>query len=75
MSSPYAQRFEDEQFIEAISEKFSQLLQGDRELGKMIYLLALVSPVKLDLQPDIVAQLKEFQQKISIMIYNHLMSE
>ena len=29
-SSPYAQRFEDEQFIAAISEKFSDILQGDR---------------------------------------------
>ena len=74
-SSPYAQRFEDEQFIDAISEKFSNLLKGDLELGKIIYLLALVSPVGLDLASEEVALLKEFQQKISIMLYNHLMSK
>ena len=74
-SSPYAQRFEDEEFIDAISEKFSNLLKGDHELGKIIYLLALVSPVGLDLASEEVALLKEFQQKISIMVYNHLMSK
>jgi len=74
-SSPYAQRFEDEQFIDAISEKFSNLLKGDLELGKIIYLLALVSPVGLGLASEEVALLKEFQQKISIMLYNHLMSK
>ena len=74
-SSPYAQRFEDEQFIDDIRQKFSQLLTGDLEYGKLIYLLALVSPVKLDLEPQEVDLLKQFQQKISIMIYNHLMSK
>jgi len=74
-SSPYAQRFEDEEFIDAISGKFSNLLKGDLELGKIIILLALVSPVGLDLAPEEVALLKEFQQKISIMVYNHLMSK
>jgi len=74
-SSPYAQRFEDEEFIDAISGKFSNLLKGDLELGKIIILLALVSPVGLDLASEEVALLKEFQQKISIMVYNHLMSK
>jgi len=74
-SSPYAQRFEDEQFFDAISEKFSNLLKGDLELGRIILLLALVSPVGLDLASEEVVLLKEFQQKISIMVYNHLMSK
>ena len=73
-SSPYAQRFEDEQFVEKICEKFSRLLNGDLECGKLVYLLALVSPVKLDLEPQDVDLLKQFQKKISIMIYNYLMS-
>ena len=74
-SSPYARRFEDEEFFDAISQKFSSLLEGDLELGKIILLLALVSPVGLELDSEDVALLKEFQQKISIMVYNHLMSK
>jgi len=73
-SSPYAQRYEDEQFFDEICQKFSQLINGDLELSKILYLLALVSPVGLDLERQDVDLLKEFQQKISIMIYNHLMS-
>ena len=74
-SSPYARRFEDEEFFDAISQKVSNLFEGDLELGKIVYLLALVSPVGLELDSEEVALLKEFQQKITIMVYNHLMSK
>ena len=43
-------------------------------MGRLIYLLATLSPVTVTLQEKEVAILKHFQKKVSIMIYSHLMS-
>ena len=43
-------------------------------MGRLIYLLATLSPVTVTLQEKEVGILKHFQKKVSIMIYSHLMS-
>merc|ERR1719412_3148080 len=51
------------------------LVSGDEYIGRLIYLLATLSPVTMTLQEEKeVAILKHFQKKVSIMIYSHLMS-
>ena len=47
---------------------------GDEYMGRLIYLLATLSPVTVTLQEKEVGILKHFQKKVSIMIYSHLMS-
>ena len=49
-------------------------LTGDEYLGRLIYLLALLTPVTITLEEKEMGILKHFQQKVSIMIYSHLMS-
>ena len=46
---------------------------GDEHFGKLIYLLALFTPVQVQLQEEEKQMFKHFQQKVSIMIYSHLM--
>ena len=42
--------------------------------GKLFYILALLTPVDVALPDKEVGILKRFQQKISILIYSHIMS-
>ena len=46
---------------------------SDEQLGRLVYLLALFSPVKLHIPEKENRLLLSYQQKISIMIYSHLM--
>ena len=73
VKSPYAQCKSDEDFVDSTRQKLRDLLMSDQHLGKLIYLLALFSPVKLNIPEKENRLLLEYQQKISIMIYSHLM--
>ena len=71
--SPYAKRKSDEDFVASTSQKLGALLMSDEHLSRLVYLLALFSPVKLQIPEKENRLLLEYQQKISIMIYSHLM--
>ena len=71
--SPYAKCQSDEDFVESTRQKLCELVSYDEHFTKLIYLLALFSPVKMHLPERENTQFKDFQQKISIMTYSHLM--
>lgn len=71
--SPYAKCKSDEDFVDRIRQKTKELLLEDEHFGKLIYLLALFTPVQVQLQEEEKQMFKHFQQKVSIMIYSHLM--
>ena len=49
------------------------VLDNEKHLSRLVYLLALFSPVKLQIPEKENRLLLDYQQKISIMIYSHLM--
>ena len=71
--SPYAKSKNDEDFVDSTRQKLKDLLMSDEHLGRLVYLLALFSPVKLQSREVENRLLLDYQQKISIMIYSHLM--
>ena len=74
MVSPFAKCIEDERFVSVVRENVKQVLIYDKHLGKMLYLLALLSPVDLSLPDKEVAILKKFQQRISFLVHSYLMT-
>jgi len=72
--SPYTKCEDDEEFVSQTRQKLKILVSGDEYMGRLIYLLATLSPVTVTLQEKEVGILKHFQKKVSIMIYSHLMS-
>ena len=71
--SPYAKSKIDEDFVDSTRQKLRDLLKSDEHLGRLVYLLALFSPVKLQIPEKENRLFLDYQQKISIMIYSHLM--
>jgi len=71
--SPYAKSKNDEDFVDSTRQKLRDLVKSDEYLGRLIYLLALFSPVKLKIPEKENRLLLDYQQKISIMMYSHLM--
>ena len=52
-----------------------ELVSGDVEIAKLLVLLALFSPVGIILGKEEASCLKQFQGKITIMIYSHLLDK
>ena len=75
MKSPWASSIEVEDFVENTYDVLSRLIKGDPELGKMLGLLALFSPVQVALENEQKCSLKQFQSKISMVIYNHILGK
>ena len=71
--SPYAKCIEDEDFISEMQRKMDHFVNGDTFLAKLLMLLSIFSPVGVSISDKDQALLKYFLQKLSIMIYNHLM--
>jgi len=72
--TPYAKSYEDEIFIENTMKNFQQCLCHDEVLLELILLLAIFSPVNVDLSEEQLRLVKHYQQKVSMMIYSHLMA-
>ena len=71
--SPYAKSKSDEDFVDITRQKMRELVSNDDHFTKLIYLLALFSPVDMKLPEKENTQFKDYQQKISIMTYSYLM--
>ena len=71
--SPYAKSQEEEELVSVTMEKTRSLMDGDIQLSHLLNMLALFSPVNVDLSSDDYRLLKFFQEKITMMIYTHLM--
>jgi len=73
--SPYAKCIEDESFISLVRHKMKMLFNNDDHLGRLFHLLALLTPYDIVLPDRETRILKKFQQKISILMYSHIMSQ
>ena len=71
--SPYAKSKADEDFVDRTRQKLRELVSSDEYFTKLIYLLALFSPVNMQLPEKENTHFKDYQQKISIMTYSYLM--
>ena len=71
--SPYAKSKSDEDFVDITRQKMRELVSNDDHFTKLIYLLALFSPVDMKLPEKENTHFKDYQQKISIMTYSYLM--
>ena len=71
--SPYAKSLEDEELVSNIVEKTKILLEGDIQLSHLLNLLALFTPVNVDMSMEDYSLFKYFQEKITMMMYTHLM--
>lgn len=75
VKSPWAPHIEYEQFVYNNIETLVELVSGDVEIAKLLVLLALFSPVGIILGKEEASCLKQFQGKITIMIYSHLLDK
>ena len=75
MTSPWAPNIKDEDFVTDTFYRLRELVSGDLEIGKFLCLLSLFSPVNIDLSSEETACLKQFQSKISMMFYNHVLGK
>merc|ERR1719483_422035 len=73
--SPWASSIEDEDFVDNTYHVLSGLINSDPELGNMLRILSLFSPIGVALDEDQKCCLKQFQSKISIVIYNHILGQ
>jgi len=73
-ATPYLKNYEDEVFLSQWKENLNNIVGDDRLLCQLLHLLVLFSPVNVSLEEGDKRLFKEYQQKISIMIYTHLMS-
>ena len=71
--SPYAKSLEDEQLVSNTAEKIKILLEGDIQLSHLLNMLTLFTPVNVDMSVDDLSLFKYFQEKITMMMYTHLM--
>eukprot|EP00092_Neocalanus_flemingeri_P032297 GFUD01035114.1.p1 GENE.GFUD01035114.1~~GFUD01035114.1.p1 ORF type:complete len:135 (-),score=38.71 GFUD01035114.1:63-467(-) len=75
MTSPWASSIADEEFVADTFKLLSELISGDEELGDLLCLLALFSPVDVQLSKEETFCLKQFQSKISTMVYNQVLCQ
>ena len=71
--SPYAKSQEEEELVSTTMARTRNLLDGDLKLSHLLNMLALFSPVNVDMSTEDYSNLKFFQEKITVMIYTHLM--
>ena len=75
LKSPFATNFGDEELLNSCLSQLKCLINGDAQLASLYMLLALFSPVALTLSNEETHQLKYFQKKSSILLYEYLMSK
>ena len=74
-ASPWANSAEDEEYVELTYDYIEKIIENDQELGKMIILLVFFSPLTNIQNQEAGAELTEFQSKVRLVIYNHLMNK
>ena len=75
MTSPWASSIDYEEFVSETFNLLRELISGDQEVGFLLTLLALFSPVNVHLCKEEMFCMKQFQSKITTMIYNHFLSQ
>jgi len=62
-------------FVAETFHQLDNLLHGDQDLSRLLLLLSLFSPVDIEHSAEENAWLKKFQNKISVMVYSHVMGQ
>ena len=74
-TSPWAPNIEHEDFVAETFHQLDNLLHGDQDLSRLLLLLSLFSPVDIEHSAEENVWLKKFQNKISVMVYSHVMGQ
>jgi len=74
-TSPWAPKIEHEDFVGETFDQLHDLIHGDQDLSRLLFLLSLFSPVDIEHSGDEKAWLRKFQDKISMMLYSHVLGQ
>eukprot|EP00092_Neocalanus_flemingeri_P025314 GFUD01027449.1.p1 GENE.GFUD01027449.1~~GFUD01027449.1.p1 ORF type:complete len:347 (-),score=78.14 GFUD01027449.1:67-1065(-) len=74
-TSPWANTIEDEEYVQNTYDKLEELIDDDPEVAKLITFLVLFSPQQVNLSPEESGELKQYQSKLTMILYNHLLSK
>ena len=74
MTSPFTPNHDDEVLIMNTFTNFAQLIQDDKEVGRLLAMLVMFSPAGVDLDSQEELSLKKYQSQITIILYNHIIN-
>ena len=74
-TSPWANTLEDEEYVKQTYDYLEELIEDDQEVSKMLTFLVFFSPLTDNLSQEASVVLKQFQSKLTMVIYNYLMSK
>ena len=74
-TSPWANTLEDEEYVKQTYDYLEELIEDDQEVSKMFTFLVFFSPHSDNLSQEASVELKQFQSKLTMVIYNYLMNK
>ena len=75
MTSPFTPNHEDEVFLGKTFTCLGGLIRGDTEVGRLLAMLVMFSSDGADLTQEESMMMKQYQSKITIILYNHILSD
>ena len=75
MTAPVTPNLEDDNFLGSTYGQFFELMDGDKELGRILAMLVMFTPFDVALTNEESLILKEFQSQVSIIMFNHILSK
>lgn len=75
MTAPVTPNQEDDLFLGSTYGKIFELMDGDKELGRIFAMLVMFSPYGVTLTNEESMILKQFQSQVSIIMLNHILSK
>ena len=75
MISPWATSKEDEEYFKETLDRFEELIDYDPIVAKLMTFLVIFSPQQEGISHEESVELKQYQSKLTMIIYNHLLSK
>ena len=75
MTAPVTPNQEDDIFLESTYGRFFKLMDGDKELGRILAMLVMFIPSGVEMTNEESLILKQFQSQVSIIMFNHILSQ
>ena len=74
-TSPWANSLADEEYVEQTYHLLKELIEDDQAISKMLIFFVIFSPTNVTLSTEENLELKQIQSKLTMIIYNHLLSK
>jgi len=75
MTSPWAPKIEHEEFVAETFQQLNEVIDGDKDVSQLLFLLALFSPVNIQTSAEETVCLKQFQSQMSMLVYSHVLGQ